>query len=127
MATLWLGTLIVVGASVLMALRPLPVFGRKLSFKETLEVCWVAWSAFMGAYVAYIGLKIPLGLPQDAHAPAVGVSVCTSVVAIIWLGRTHPNWERAVAWSLIGFLVFTLIVVAITWHLSLARHVPLRQ
>ncbi len=35
MGFLWLGTLIVVGASVLMALRPLPVFGRKLSFKAT--------------------------------------------------------------------------------------------
>jgi hypothetical protein len=125
MDVLWLGTLMVVGASVLITLRPLPVFGRQLSFKEALEVCWVAWFVFMGTFVAYIGLKIPLGLSHDAHAPAVGVSVCTSLVAIIWLARTHPNWERAVTWSLVGFLVFTIIVVAITWHLSLARHLPL--
>jgi hypothetical protein len=122
MGFLWLGTLIVVGASVLMALRPLPVFGRKLSFKETLEVCWVAWFVFMGTFVAYIGLKIPLGLSWDAHAPAVAVAVCTSLVAIIWLARVHPNWERAVTKSLFGFLIFTVVVVAITWHLSLARH-----
>lgn len=111
-----------VGVPLLMALRPLPVYGRPLSLKETLEVCWVAWCLFMGTYVAYVGLKILLGLSRDAHAPAVGVSVCTSLVAIIWLARIQPNWERAVTRSLVGLLVFTLVVVAITWQLSLARH-----
>ena len=105
----------------LMALRPLPVFGHRLSLKETLEVCWVAWFIFMGTYVAYIGLKIPFGLSRDAHAPAVWVSVCTSLVAIVWLARIQPNWERAVTRSLIGLLVFTLVVVSITWYLAMAR------
>ena len=36
------------GASVLMVLRPIPVFGRKLSLKEALEVCWVAWFVYGG-------------------------------------------------------------------------------
>jgi hypothetical protein len=91
MGSLWLGTFIVMGTSALMALRPLQVFGRKLSFKETLEVCWVAWFVFIGTFVAYIGLKIPLGLSSDAHVPAVAVAVCTSLVAIIWLARVQPN------------------------------------
>ena len=122
MVTLWLGTLIVVGASALMTLRPLPVFGRRLSFKETLEVCSVAWFAFMGTFVAYIGLKIPLGLSRDAHVPAVGVAVCISLTAILLLARVHTNWERAVTKSLFGFLIFTLVVVVITLLLSHTRN-----
>jgi len=122
MDVLWLGSLIAVGVTVLMTLRPLPVFGRQLSLKEVLEVCWVAWFVFMGTFVAYLGLKIPLGLSHDAHAPAVGVSVCTSLAAIIWLARIRPNWERAVTRSLIGFLVLAMVVVSFTWHLSLAKH-----
>jgi hypothetical protein len=122
MITLLLGTLIVVGVSVLMALRPLPVFGRKLSLKEILEVCWVAWLVFMGTFVAYIGLKIPLGLSRDAHVPAVGVAVCTSLIAIFLLARVHTSWERAVTKSLFGFLIFTIVVVVITLLLSHARN-----
>ena len=127
MGSLWLGTFIVMGTSALVALRPLPVFGHKLSFKETLEVCWVAWFVFIGTFVAYIGLKIPLGLSSGAHVPAVAVAVCTSLVAIIWLARVHPNWERAVTKSLFGFLIFTLVVVAIAWHLSMAQHLRLAR
>jgi len=124
MDVIWLGMLIAVGVPLLMALLPLRVFGRPLSLKETLEVCWVAWFLFMGTYVAYVGLKIPLGLSRDGHAPAVWVSTCTSLVAIIWLARIQPNWERAVTRSIIGFLVFTLVVVSITWYLALARLPP---
>jgi len=120
--SIWLGTLAVVGSSVLMILRPLPVFGRKLSLKEALEVCWVAWFVFMGAFVAYIGLIIPLGLSRDAHAPAAGIAICTSLVAVISLARQHTNWERAVTKSLVGFLTFTLVVVSVTLLLANARH-----
>jgi hypothetical protein len=119
---IWLGTVAVVGASVLMVLRPLPVFGRKLSLKEALEVCWVAWFVYMGALVAYIGLRIPLGLSRDAHAPAVGVAVCVSLITVFWLARQHTSWERAVTKSLVGLLTFTLIVVSITLLLANARH-----
>ena len=118
----WLGTLAVVGASVLMVLRPIPVFGRKLSLKEALEVCWVAWFVYMGAFVAYIGLKIPLGLSREAHAPAVGVAVCISLIAVFWLARVHTNWERAVTKSIFGLLTFTLGVVGATLLLANARH-----
>lgn len=118
----WLGTLAVVSASALMVLRPLIFFGRKLSLKEALEVCWVAWFVYMGAFVAYIGLKIPLGLSRDAHAPAVGVAVCLSVVAVFCLARVPTNWESAVTKSLVGLLTFTLAVVGITLFLSHARH-----
>ena len=83
----WLGTLAVVGASVLMVLRPLRFSGRKLSLKEALEVCWVAWFVYMGAFVAYIGLKIPLGLSRAAHTPAIGVAVCTSLITVFCLAR----------------------------------------
>ena len=58
----WLGILAVVCASALMVLRPVWFFGRKLSLEEALSVCWVAWSIYMGAFVVYIGLKLPLGL-----------------------------------------------------------------
>jgi hypothetical protein len=105
-----------------MVLRPLPVFGRKLSLKEALEVCWVAWFVYMGALVAYIGLKIPLGLSRDAHAPAVAVAVCISLIAIFWSGHGHANWERAMTKSLFGFPTFTLVVVGITLLLSNPRH-----
>jgi hypothetical protein len=91
----WLGTLAVVGASVLMVLRPLKIFGRKLSLKEALEVCWVAWFIYMGAFVAYIGLKIPFSLSREAQAPAVGIAVCISLIAVFWLARVPTNWERA--------------------------------
>jgi hypothetical protein len=103
----WLGTLAVVGASVLMVLHPLPVFGRKLSLKEALEVCWLARFVYMGALVAYIGLIIPFGLSRDANAPAVAVAVCISLIAIFWSARGHANWERAMTKSL---LVFQLLL-----------------
>jgi len=118
---IWLGTFAVAGASVLMVLRPLPVFGRKLSLKEALEVCWVAWFVYMGAVVAYVGLKIPLGLSRDAHAPAVGVAVCISLIAVFWLARVQTNWERAVKKSLFGLLIFILVVAGTTLFLSNAR------
>ena len=57
----WLGILAVVCASALMVLRPVWFFGRKLSLEEALSVCWVAWSIYMGAFVVYIGLKLPIG------------------------------------------------------------------
>jgi hypothetical protein len=118
----WLGTLAVVGASVLMVLRPLTFFGRKLSLKEVIEVCWVAWSVYMGAFVAYIGLKIPLGLSRNAHAPAVGVAVCISLIAVFCLARIPTNWESAVTKSIFGLLTFTLAVVGTTLFLSHTRH-----
>jgi hypothetical protein len=49
----------------------------------------VAWFVYMGAFVAYIGLKIPSGLSLDAHARAVGVAVCISLIAVFWLARVH--------------------------------------
>ena len=118
----WLGILAVVGASVLMVLCPLPIFGRKLSLKEALEVCWVACFIYMGAFVAYIGLKIPLGLSRDAHAPAVGVAVCISLITVFWLARVPTNWERMATKSLLGLLTFTLVVVGTTLLISNARH-----
>ena len=82
----------------------------------------MAWFVYMGAFVAYIGLKIPLGLSRDAHAPAVGVAVCISLIAVFWLARVHTNWERAVTKSIFSLLTFTLGVVGATLLLANARH-----
>ena len=91
--TAWLGCFAVVGASAFMVLRPAWFFGRKLSLEEALSVCWVGWSIYMGAFVIYIGL-IPLGLSRDAHAPAVCVAVCFSVLAVLVLARLHYRLEE---------------------------------
>jgi hypothetical protein len=119
---IWLGILVVVSASVLMVVRPLTVFGRKLSLKEAIAVCWVAFSVYMAAFVAYVGLKIPLGLSQDADAPAAGIAVCASLIAVFWLARLPTDWESAVAKSLCTLFTFTIAVVGITLFITNGRH-----
>jgi hypothetical protein len=118
----WLGCFAVLGASAFLVLRPVWFFGRKLSLEEALSVCWVAWSIYMGAFVIYIGLKLPLGLSRDAHAPAVGMAVCASLIAILWLARVTTDWRSAVTRSIFGLFILTLIVVPITAALALSRH-----
>jgi len=73
-----LGCFAVLGASVLIVLSPARFFGRGLSYEEAFSVCWVAWSIYMGTFVVYVGLKLPLGLSRAANAPAVGMAVCIS-------------------------------------------------
>ncbi|MCA6117746.1 hypothetical protein J6524_23140 [Bradyrhizobium sp. WSM 1738] len=119
---IWLGCFVVLGASAFMVLRPVWFFGRKLSLEEALSVCWVTWSIYMGAFVIYIGLKLPLGLSRDAHAPAVGMAVCASLIAILWLARVTTDWRSAVTRSIFGLFILTLIVVPITASLALSRH-----
>jgi hypothetical protein len=58
----FLGSFAVLGASVLIVLSPAQFFGRRLSFEEASSVCWVAWSIYVGVFVIYMGLKLPLGL-----------------------------------------------------------------
>jgi hypothetical protein len=79
-----------------------------LSYEEALSVCWVAWSIYMGAYVIYTGLKLPLGLSVSANAPAAGTAVCISVMAIICLARIRADWQSAVTKSIFG--LFSLII-----------------
>ena len=114
----WFGALAVVGASVFMVWRPAWFFGRKLSLEEALSACWVAWSIYMGLFVAYIGLKLPLGLSRTAHAPTVGVAVCLSLAVVLWLARAITDWKSAVTKSIIGLLTLTLVVVSLTWAAS---------
>lgn len=112
---IWLGIIAVVGASVFIVLRPKRFFGRKLSLEEALSVCWVAWSIYMAAYVVHIGLKLPLGLRRAANAPAAGIAVCISVVAILWLARRITDWRGAVANSIFGLFTLALVVVGAVW------------
>jgi hypothetical protein len=86
-------------------------FKRKLSLEEALSVCWVAWTIYMGAFVIYIGLKLPLGLSRSAHAPAIGVAVCISIIAMLCLGRAPVDWKNAVPNSILGLFTLTLGVV----------------
>ncbi|MCL2716391.1 MAG: hypothetical protein FWD68_17950 [Alphaproteobacteria bacterium] len=117
----WLGSLAVLGASVVMVLRPMRFFGRKLSLEEALSVCWVAWSIYMGAFVIYVGLKLPLGLSRNAHAPAVGLAVCISVPVVLWLARVVTDWRSAVTKSLFGLFILALVVVSLTLPLVHSR------
>ena len=119
--TVWLGCFAVLGASAFMVLRPVWFFGRKLSLEEALSVCWVGWSIYMGAFVIYIGLKLPLGLSRDAHAPAVCVAVCFSVLAVLWLARVTTDWKSAVTRSIFGLFGLTLVVVPLTAALALSK------
>jgi hypothetical protein len=114
----WLGALAVIGASVFIVWRPTRFFGRKMSLEEALSACWVAWSIYMGLFVAYIGLKLPLGLSRAAHAPAVGVAVCLSLAVILWLARAVTDWKSAVTTSIVGLLTLTIVVVSLTWAAS---------
>src|SRR5712664_888660 len=106
-----LGSLAVLGASVFIVLSPVRFFGRKLSLEEVLSVCWVAWSIYMGAFVVYIGLKLPLGLSRAANAPAVGMAVCISVISVLCLARIPTDWRSAVMKSIFGLFTLTLGVV----------------
>ena len=117
----WLGILAVVCASALMVLRPVWFFGRKLSLEEALSVCWVAWSIYMGAFVVYVGLKLPLGLSRDAHVPAVCVAVCISLIAILGLARVPTDWRSAVTKSIFGLFGLILVVVPLTAALALSK------
>ncbi|QWG11987.1 hypothetical protein KMZ29_19975 [Bradyrhizobium sediminis] len=103
-----LGSLVVLGAPLLIALSPVRLFGRKLSLEEVISVCWVAWSIYMGAFVVYIGLKLPLGFSRAANAPAVGMAVCIAVIAVLYLARIPTDWRSAVTKSILG--LFTLIL-----------------
>jgi hypothetical protein len=118
----WLGSLTVLAASVFMVLRPVRFFGRKLSLEEALSVGWVAWSIYMGAFVLYIGLKLPLGLSRNAHAPAVGVAVCISLMAILYLARITTDWASLISKSIFGLFGLTLVVVSVTLGLTLSRN-----
>ena len=106
-----LGSLAVLGASVFMVLSPVRFFGRKLSLEEVLSVCWVAWSVYMGAFVVYVGLKLPLGLSRAANASAVGMAVCISVISVLCLARIPTDWRSAVTKSIFGLFTLTLGVV----------------
>jgi hypothetical protein len=111
---IWWGSIAVLVASVLMVLRPIRFFSRKLSLEEALSVCWVAWSVYMAAFVVYVGLKLPLGLSRNAHAPAVGIAACVSVGAVVLLARAPTDWSGAVTKSIFGLLTLTLgVAVAI--------------
>jgi hypothetical protein len=112
---LWLGSFAVLAASAFVVLRPIRFFGRKLSLEEALSVCWVAWSIYMGVFMIYLGLKLPLGLSRNAHAPAVGVAVCTSLIAVFCLARAPTDWKTAVAKSIFGLLTLTLVVVGVIY------------
>jgi hypothetical protein len=102
-----LGCFAVLGASVLIVLSPARFFGRGLSYEEAFSVCWVAWSIYMGTFVVYVGLKLPLGLSRAANAPAVGMAVCISVTSVLCLARIPTDWRSAVTKS---FRLITLIV-----------------
>lgn len=119
--TAWLGCLVVLGASAFMVLRPVWFFGRKLSLEEALSVCWVGWSIYMGAFVIYIGLKLPLGLSVDAHVPAVCAAVCLSLLALLWLARVTTDWKSAVTRSIFGLFGLTLVVVPLAAALALSK------
>jgi hypothetical protein len=104
-----LGSLAVLSASAFMVLRPLWFFGRKLSLEEALSVCWVAWLIYMGAFVVYIGLKLPLGLSPDANAPAIGVAVSLWAIAVFCLARIVPtDCKSALTKSILGLFALTL-------------------
>jgi hypothetical protein len=105
---IFLGTFAVLGASVLVVLSPVQFFGRRLSFEEASSVCWVAWSIYMGVFVIYTGLKLPLGLSPSANAPAAGTAVCVSVIAVLYLARIRADWQSAVTKSIFG--LFSLII-----------------
>jgi len=119
--TAWLGCFAVLGASAFIVLRPKWFFGRKLSLEEALAFCWVLWSIYMGAFVIYIGLTLPLGLSRDAHGPAIGIAVCSSIVAGLWLARVTSDWKSAVTKSIFGLLGLTLVVVPLTAALALSK------
>jgi hypothetical protein len=110
-----LGSLAVLGASVFIVLSPVRFFGRKLSLEEVLSVCWVAWSIYMGGFVVYIGLKLPLGLSRAANAPAVGMAVCISVISILCLARIPTDWRSAVTKSIFGLFTLTFGVVGVIY------------
>lgn len=111
---LGLGSAAVLAASACIVLRPLWFFGRKLSVEEALSVVWVAWSILMAGFVAYIGLKLPLGLTREADALAISVAGCSSLLAILWLARVVTNWRRTVTISIFSLFLFTLAAVSLT-------------
>jgi hypothetical protein len=118
----WLGLFAVLGASAFMVLRPAWFFSRKLSWEEALTVCWVAYSLYMGAFLIYIGLKLPLGLSRDAHGPAVVVAACSSIVAILVMARVTNDWKSVGTKSLFGLFILVLVVVPFATVLALARN-----
>ena len=118
----WFGALAVIGASAIMVWRPSRFFGRQLSLEEAISVCWVAWSIYMGMFVIYIGLKLPLGLSRNAHVPAVVVAACLSLPVVLWLTRIVTDWRSAVTRSIFGLFSLTLVVVSLTLVLVNSRN-----
>lgn len=108
----------VLAASAFMVSRAQWFFGRKLSLEEAVSIGWVAWSIFMAGFVVYIGLKLPLGLTREADALAIGVSGCSSLVAMLWLARVVTDWGRSVKISIFALFLLTLVVVSLTLDLS---------
>jgi hypothetical protein len=118
----WLGCFAVLGASIFMVLRPAWFFGRTLSLEEALTVCWVTWSLYMGVFVIYIALKLPLGLSREAHGPAVGVAACSAILAILWLARIITDWRSAGTRSIFALFGLILVVIPLTVVLALSRN-----
>lgn len=105
---IWLGFFAVLAAPTFMVLFPARFFKRRLSLEEACSVCWVSWSIYMATFAVYVGLKVPLGLGRNTHAPAVAIAVCLSVVATMVLARSIDDWQNAVTKSIFG--LFTLIL-----------------
>jgi hypothetical protein len=117
----WLGFFAVLGTSIFVVLRPLRFFSRNLSLEEAFSVCWVALAIYMGTFAAYVGLILPLGLSRDARIWAVGIAVCISLSAILYLARVCNDWQRAVTRSIFGLFYF-IFVVAAAVHFFLVTH-----
>ena len=100
----WWGFFVVLGTSLFMASASKRFFNRELSLEETLSVNWVALSIYLAVFVVYVGLKIPFGLSRSAHAPAVVLSVCASLIGIFCLMRLRTDWRSTVTKSLVGLL-----------------------
>ena len=108
-----LGALAVLAASVLITLKPAPIFGRALSLNEAISVCWVAYSIYIGGVALYYALKLPLGLSRGTNAPATAMAVCVSISAILYLGRVHADWNSMVTRSIFGLAILLWIIGAV--------------
>ncbi|WP_424630591.1 hypothetical protein [Bradyrhizobium sp. SYSU BS000235] len=99
-------------ALVLIKYKPVRFFGRRLSLNESVGVCWIAFSIYIGAVLGYYALKLLFGFPHATNGPATAIAACVSMLSILYLGRIQPDWERAVAKSLIGLFSYIVLVCA---------------